>query len=91
MRIIEREFTATPERVWDLLATDAGIAQWWDGDSLPEITELVPYRRLTYRSTRREAEQFTVVDFEATDRGTRVSVKEQRQPSHPRSFAMSAA
>jgi uncharacterized protein YndB with AHSA1/START domain len=91
MRIIEREFTATPELVWDLLTSDAGIAQWWDGDSLPEITELVPYQRLTYRSTRRESEQFTVVVFEATDRGTRVSVNEQHQPSHPRSFAMSAA
>ena len=91
MRIIEREFTATPERVWDLLTTDAGIAQWWNGDSLPEITDLVPYRRLTYRSTRSFAEQLTVIDFEATESGTKICVSEQRQPSQPRSFAMSAA
>lgn len=91
MKIIEREFNATPERVWDLLTTDRGIAQWWDEDSLPEITEVIPYRRLAYRSTRPDAEQLTVVDFESTDRGTRVSVQEQPQPSQPRSFAISAA
>lgn len=92
VKIIERTFDATLERVWDLWTSEHEIALWWMPEQPPEITELIPYRRVAYRSVASESDQLTVVDFEATDRGTRVLVSEwMPQPSHPRSFAMSAA
>jgi uncharacterized protein YndB with AHSA1/START domain len=62
---LERSYPATPERVWELWTTPAGIEQWWAPDGFEakvETLDLVPGGELRHSLTATGPEQVAFME-----------------------------